>query len=109
MSLHFLKLAPQFFLPVMHGIKLFEIRKTDRAFKVSDVIILEEFDTEKLVYTGRNVCVTILYILNHEEFPIGIQKGYCVMSIKHRSLPPEALNLLAKAGSTASSREITNV
>lgn len=109
MSLHFLKVSPKYYEPLLKGAKLFEIRKTDRPFKVMDTVILEEFDTEKKIYTGRHVSVWILYILTNEEFPEGIKPGYCILSVKTRHTPPEALSLLAKAGSPSTSKEVTNV
>lgn len=109
MSLHFLKIAPEYFSPLANGIKLFEIRKSDRDFKIGDLVMLEEFNLKEKKYTGRAVCVTIMYVLTHEDFPLGIKPGFCVMSVKLRNMPPGVLGLLAKEGSTDSSKEITNV
>lgn len=72
---HDLKITPQYFEPVMQGIKPFEIRKNDRDYKVGDVLVLREWNGNK--YTGNSITKEITYITDYEQQP-----GYIVMAIK---------------------------
>lgn len=77
MKLHELKILPKYYEKVINGEKRFEIRKDDRNFKVGDLIRLNEFDNE---YTGRDCIFEIIYKLDGGNY--GLEKGYCVLSIK---------------------------
>ena len=85
MTVHKLKLLPEYFDAVANGIKTFEIRKYDRDYKVGDTLHLCEFDPEKekpWPYEKRTCVVAVTYILTHEDFPDGIPEDYCVMGIR---------------------------
>lgn len=88
MTVHKLKLFPEYFDAVANGIKTFEIRKNDRDYKVGDTLHLYEFDPEKEEFSGlpetRTCDVAVTYILTHEDFPDGIPEDYCVMGIRLR-------------------------
>ena len=73
---HELKAWPEYFDPVRHGIKGFEIRRNDRDFKVGQLINLKEWDPEKERYTGREEKVKIQYITDFQQ-----KEGYIVMGI----------------------------
>lgn len=60
MKVHQLKLRTAYFKAQANGQKTFEIRFNDRDYRVGDVVVLREFDGEKL--TGRKVCREITYI-----------------------------------------------
>lgn len=91
MTVHKLKLFPEYFDAVANGIKTFEIRKNDRDYKVGDTLHLYEFDPEvngyllssRLLET-RTCDVAVTYILTHEDFPDGIPEDYCVMGIRRQ-------------------------
>jgi len=99
MTVHKLKLHPNYFDAVANGIKTFEIRKDDRDYKVGDTLHLYEFDPEVESARARvlsqsekasipelsepRTCdVAVTYILTHEDFPDGIPENYCVIGIR---------------------------
>lgn len=73
-QLHNIKILPEFFVPVREGLKTFEIRFSDRNYKVGDILILNEWTSDG--YTGRNVTREITYMTSALQQP-----GYVVMSI----------------------------
>lgn len=82
---HALKTWPSFFLDVLEGRKTFELRQHDRDYAVGDVLRLEEWEPESLMYnpkgyTGRQIRVTVTSILHGGRF--GLPQGMCVMSIR---------------------------
>lgn len=76
---HELKTWPEFFQPVVDGIKQFELRRNDRDFKVGDTLLLKEWDHEQ--YTGRSVSARIIYIMNLNAIGAGLNPNYIIMSI----------------------------
>lgn len=72
---HNLKIEHQYFVHVISGLKTFEIRKNDRDFKVDDILILNEIDSDAQL-TGRIYHVQITYITDYAQ-----QEGYVVMGI----------------------------
>jgi hypothetical protein len=69
---HHLKTWPEYFKPVVQGIKLFEIRKNDRPYAIGDILHLQEFEPIKATYTGNELIMQITYILKELPFiPIG--------------------------------------
>lgn len=81
-SVHQLKIMPQYFQAVWDGQKTFELRKDDRNYQEGDILALREWDGEK--YTGRGIAVRITHILrNCPEY--GLADGYCIMSIRRLS------------------------
>lgn len=79
MKKHELKTWPDYYYRIFTGQKKFEVRKNDRDFQIGDTLHLKEFDPEKQEYTGRELLVTVSYILHGGQF--GIEAGYCVMSL----------------------------
>lgn len=57
-------------------------KKNDRFFKLNDILFLKEYNPIEKKYTGCTAKCKVIYILNQEDFPEGIQDGYCVMGIK---------------------------
>ena len=72
-GIHRLKTWPEFYKEVLLGTKTFEIRKNDRAFKVGDLLILQEWSPER-GYTYREEGYFVRYITDWEQKP-----GYVVM------------------------------
>ncbi len=87
MTTHDLKSLPDYFEPIFNGIKLFDIRKNDRDFKVDDWVLLREWDDKKEIYTGREIRKRISYIL-HGVGPgailplVGVMRGYAILSLQ---------------------------
>lgn len=78
--IHDLKIEEFHFCCVRNGSKTFEVRKNDRGFKPMDVLHLKEWNSGEKKYTGRSLLVEVDHILLGGEY--GIDKDYCVMSIK---------------------------
>jgi hypothetical protein len=78
--LHELKTWPEYFIPVLKGVKTFESRNDDRHFQVGDRLLLREWDPKLNHFTGRKLTCEITYKLNGGQF--GIVTGWCVMAIK---------------------------
>lgn len=80
MSVHDLKILPEYFAPVVNGAKTFEVRKNDRGFAVGDILILREWQPMPLdAYTGGVVEARVTYILSNSEY---LQPGYVVLGIE---------------------------
>ncbi|HAC0715691.1 TPA_asm: DUF3850 domain-containing protein [Listeria monocytogenes] len=63
MTVHKLKILPEFFQEKIALKKSFEIRKNDRDYKVGDTLVLQEFENGK--YTGREYWEDVIYITNY--------------------------------------------
>lgn len=75
MTIHNLKIEPQYYDALLLGIKSFEIRKNDRDFKVGDILKLSEYKDG--YYTGGSYRAKIIYITDYAQ-----QEGYVVMGIE---------------------------
>lgn len=75
---HALKTIAPYFTDIKDGVKLFELRKFDRDFKVGDQLLLQEYNPVDKKYTGEEISVTITYILQNAE-KFGLKKGYCIL------------------------------
>jgi hypothetical protein len=63
---HEVKSWPQYFQPMLDGIKTHDMRnKLDRDYKVGDLMLLKEFDPFKGLYTGRQQLFEITYITSN--------------------------------------------
>lgn len=63
MAEHVVKSWPQFFDPMLNGIKKHDMRNLkDRDYKVNDTMLLQEYDPFKGEYTGREARFLITYI-----------------------------------------------
>lgn len=73
---HRLKTAPKFWTDAWDGSKRFTVRKHDRPFGEGDII-------EKVnIKTLEILTFKIKYVLTHEDFPDGLQPGYCVLGLE---------------------------
>ena len=74
MTVHELKIAPEYFNAIQEGIKKFEIRKNDRNYQKGDFLILSEFKEGD--YTGFQTIQMVTYLTDYEQ-----KEGYVVLSI----------------------------
>ena len=85
MTKHELKILPLYYDAVQNGAKRFEIRRTDRDFRVGDSVDLREWLPDKQQYGRARLRMVITYVLMHEDFPDGIPEGYCVFGMEARA------------------------
>ncbi len=78
-TLHDLKILPDFFYDVMHGLKDFEVRKNDRDFAVGDQVLLREYSDQR-GFTGRMLHRRIKYRLLGGQY--GVAKDYVVLGLE---------------------------
>lgn len=78
MKVHNLKIAPTYFRDVVSGKKKFEVRENDRGFLLGDILRLQEYDLENKRYTGQEVTVEIIYLLENFD---GLKENYVVLGI----------------------------
>lgn len=63
---HRIKSWPQFFQPMIEGIKKHDMRNLrDRAYNVGQVLLLQEFDPFGGGYTGREAAFRITYVTSN--------------------------------------------
>jgi hypothetical protein len=84
MTEHELKCWPEPFKDVLDGVKLCEVRKNDRDFKVGDVLLLREWRRERDThlggdFTGQRVRMRITHVVAGGLF--GLPADMCVLSI----------------------------
>ncbi len=77
---HALKTWLNFYKHQEDGVKLFELRKDDRPYKVGDTFLSQEFDNAKNEYTGKETSFRIAYILRDAEM-FGLKTGYCILQL----------------------------
>ena len=75
-KIHYVKIAPQYFLEVQSGNKKFEVRYNDRDYRVGDFLLLCEFYNGR--YTGKREVRKITYILDDVNY---CKQGFVIMSI----------------------------
>lgn len=80
MTVHDLKVHPEFWPSIVAGTKPFEVRLNDRKFVVGDIVNLREYDPD-FGYTNyaRSCPFLITFVLAHEDFPNGVPIGYVVL------------------------------
>lgn len=86
MNVHTLKSWPQFFDPIIAGVRTHELRRNDRRFVVGDLLDLREFDPDALTYSGRSVQATITSITSTVE-PCAVSDealnpDFCILSVR---------------------------
>jgi len=60
------KIPPEYFELIKSGKKKFELRLAEFDAKEGDLLVLEEFDTDKNEYTGRKMEKYINYVLKFD-------------------------------------------
>lgn len=78
--IHDLKCWPDPFAALRAGVKVHEVRKNDRGFKVGDTLLLREYDPYAKSHTGRQINALVTYISEGGTF--GLPPELCVMSLK---------------------------
>ena len=79
MTVHYLKIKPEYYKDVECGLKTFELRKNDRNFQVGDVLMLIKLD-DKGNETDQVTRVKVTYIL--KDCPqYGLKDGYAILGI----------------------------
>lgn len=79
MTVHYLKIKPEYYKDVECGIKTFELRKNDRNFQVGDTLMLIKLD-DKGNETDQVTRVKVNYIL--KDCPqYGLKDGYAILGI----------------------------
>ena len=73
---HDLKIYPEYFWPVVQGIKTFEIRKNDSDFQIGDTLLLREYDPLIEEYTGNEITKKIIYMTSYAQ-----RENYTVLAI----------------------------
>lgn len=76
---HDLKIWREPFGAVWGGVKMHEIRKNDRDFRVGDVLHLREWDHHASKYTGQSVFARVTYTTEGPAWDL--PAGLMVMSI----------------------------
>lgn len=77
---HDLKIWPAYFEAVLNDDKNFEYRFNDRNYRTNDTLLLREYDPEKKEYSGREIEVTVTYILYVDK--------YAIMAIRKNKAEP---------------------
>lgn len=77
---HDLKIWPEYFQPVVKGLKTFELRYNDRNFQVGDILMMHEFCPVQWDYTVNWVRCVISFILPSGDVA-GLQDGYVILAI----------------------------
>ena len=83
MTTHKLKCWTPYYLAAVSGDKKFDVRADDRGFQKGDIILLEQFDPDKMQYVcssrGQPYSIEkeIKYILTGGRF--GIEPGYVIL------------------------------
>ncbi len=76
---HRLKVWPNEFKELLTGIKSFEFRKNNRDFQAYDYLVLEEWNQETKLYTGRCVAREITSTLSGK---FGMPDGFIALSLR---------------------------
>ncbi len=80
---HALKTWIEFYKAVEDGSKTFELRKDDRPFNVGDTLLLQEYNSQHGLYTGKESAFVITYILKGASF-FGLKEGFCILGMKEK-------------------------
>lgn len=83
MTVHYLKIKPEYYKDVECGLKTFELRKNDRDFQVGDILMLIKLD-DNGNETDQVTRVKVTYIL--KDCPqYGLKDGYAILGIAEES------------------------
>lgn len=90
MKTHKLKCWPEYFEPVLKGLKTAELRINDRDFQVGDQILLQEYDFKNISYTKREILIEITHITNGINH---LQENHVMLSFKIIQMKDRILKL----------------
>jgi len=85
-TMHSLKIWPEYFAPVLSGHKTVELRQHDRDYQTGDLLDLNEVDKDTGLKTGRSV----QRYVTHVHTGLGVAEGYVALSMSERKLRMEA-------------------
>lgn len=75
---HHLKTWPRYFEEIATGNKTFDLREDDREFSEGDLLILEEWDPETELYSGRVIKMKVGFMIKGDW---GLSDTTCAMSL----------------------------
>jgi hypothetical protein len=75
---HLLKCTQPYLRDIMTGMKLFEVRRNDRDFKVGDTLELREWDGND--HGQSHIEARVVYVLQGGQF--GIEPGFVVLGLR---------------------------
>lgn len=78
-TLHDLKVWPEYYQALAHGLKPFEVRKNDRNFQVDDLLVLCEWDPADEAYTGRECLAVVTYVMPGGRW--GLDEDHVVLGL----------------------------
>ncbi|MGI1820044.1 DUF3850 domain-containing protein [Lactobacillus johnsonii] len=81
MTIHELKILPEYYKAQVEGKKNFEIRKNDCNYKIGDKLVLKEYDPETNSFTGQSFVTEITFITDYQQ-----KDGYVVLGTKDLAL-----------------------
>lgn len=79
MKSHNVKCIQPFFGLIETGQKNYECRIDDRNYQEGDLIVLQEYDSEKKTYSGKVMFFTVGYILRGPIY--GVKDGWVIFSL----------------------------
>lgn len=82
-TVHDLKIEPEFYERVLQRKKRFEVRKYDRNFKEGDILMLNEYQGATKSFTGRKILVLAGKIYR-DEVKFALKEKYCLIEINFR-------------------------
>ena len=109
MKVHKLKLQEQFVKAVLHGQKSWELRNDDRHFKVGDIIVFTDLEGNyyrQFMKVPANCKTPKDYKPSPRTYEItykldgftGLEKGYCILSIRETAYTLNEIEHLIKIG-----------
>lgn len=82
MTIHTIKIYPQWFDRIANGTKRVEIRRADRDYQIGDQLVMREIESTMLCdrYTEREVTVDVTHVLYSVP---GLSTDYVALSISN--------------------------
>lgn len=77
--IHQLKIESRFYDDIYVAGKRFEVRRDDRGYQVSDMLVMREIKNGKL--TGRIIYALVTYIHRNDVEYAFLADGYCILGI----------------------------
>lgn len=81
-GVHHLKTAQPYYDHLAAGFKNFEVRRNDRDFQPSDLLVLHEWTGER--FTGEQSVRKVTYVLRDGQ-AFGVQEGFVVLALEYPS------------------------
>ena len=84
MTVHDLKVWPEYFDHIEDGSKPFEIRNNDRGFRIGDILNLQEYAPGPDEYTGRSVVKQVSFLISGDDalgFAFGLRPGFVALGL----------------------------